>query len=166
MLRTIEGEFVKIAFADQAHLTLRRFDPNRPAARFNRMGQDALYLSPNPDAACVAIGEYVQASDPPRVLLKYRVEKCELLDLRDPVNQDLYSRAGHPWQSDFKAGREPLSWKAADEIRTKGIAGLIDPSRRRKGLWHITLFAWNSPNAPIVTPIGDPMPIKPTPDYR
>jgi RES domain-containing protein len=160
MLKTIEGEFVKIAFA------LRRQDPNRPAARFNRRGQDALYLSPNADAACVAIGEYVKPCDPPRVLLRYHVSKCEVVDLQALQNKDLYSRAGHPWQADFKAGKTPLSWEAADEIRSQNIAGLIDPSRRRIGLWHITLFTWNSPNAPTVTAIGEPTPIQPTPNYR
>ena len=65
MIAEIGGLFVKIAFADDARGALRRGHPDRPAARFNRPGQDALYLSPDETSARVAIGQYVKAGDPP-----------------------------------------------------------------------------------------------------
>lgn len=166
MLTKIEGEFVKIAVAGHEDVLLNRGDPARPPARFNGMGQDALYLSPHEEAARVAIGEYVRTDDPPRLLQHYHVTACDLLDLRLPENAALYERAKQPWQPPFRAGEAPLSWLAADEIRGRGIKGLIDPSRRRPGLWHITLFDWNEPAAPRVTPVGPAVPIQLTLDYR
>ena len=166
MYTTIEGEFVKIAYANQAHLNLRKKDPERPAARFNRPAQDALYLSPDEEAARVAIGEYVKSEDATRVLVRYHVSSCKLLDLRLEENAALYARAAHPWQSALKKDQEPISWGVADDIRNSGVIGLIDPSRRRPGLWHITLFDWNAVGAPTVEQIGLPVPIKMSLDYR
>jgi len=59
----IGGTFVNIAWADDPDIHLKRGLPDRPAARFNRIGQDALYLSPDEESARVAIGQYVAVGD-------------------------------------------------------------------------------------------------------
>jgi RES domain-containing protein len=159
MLTRISGTFVRIAFAQDADITLQRGHPARPAARFNRKGQDALYLSPDETSARVAIGQYVTPDDPPRVLLTFEVGRCALFDLRDPRSAELYAKARKPWQDALAAGTEPASWEVADHLRASGHVGLIDPSRRRPGLWHITLFRWNGPGAPDVRLIDPPRPI-------
>ncbi|USG60583.1 RES family NAD+ phosphorylase [Sneathiella marina] len=156
MLTEISGEFVRIAYADEIALTLDRKNPARPAARFNRTGQDALYLSPDEASARVAIGEYVKASDRPRVLLRIEVSPCRLFDLRAHKAAAFYALAAQPWQPAMARGDEPRSWQVADELRQAGHAGLIDPSRQSPGLWHITLFQWNEPTAPTLRLIGDP----------
>lgn len=165
MLTRISGEFVKIAFADAVATPLLRGRAQRPAARFNRAGQDALYLSPDEKSARVAIGEYVQAGDPPRVLLRYEVEACTLFDLRHPEAADVYELARQSWRPPFARGDAPPSWQAADMIRDAGHVGLIDPSRQQPGLWHITLLRWNEPGAPSVRQIGpaEPISISPKP---
>jgi RES domain-containing protein len=136
-------------------VVLARGLPHRPAARFNRPGQDALYLSPDEISARVAIGEYVKADDRPRVLLRYEVERCALFDLRHPDAAAVYELARQPWQSALARGDEPKSWTAADDIRQRGHAGLIDPSRRQPGLWHITLLRWNEAGGPRVRRVGE-----------
>ncbi len=166
MLSEIGGTFVKIAFASEADMTLLRRCTERPPARFNRPGQDALYLSPDEESARVGIGEYVKEGDPPRVLLRFEVERCQLVDLRHCDAAPLYALAGQPWRRPLAAGIEPNSWRAADQLRRAGHAGLIDPSRRRPGLWHITLFRWNEPGAPKVMPVGRQLPITVALDYR
>ena len=55
MLTEVSGEFVKIVWADDPDVHLMRGAPERPPARFNRRGQDALYLSPDIESAKVAI---------------------------------------------------------------------------------------------------------------
>ncbi len=166
MLTEISGTFVKIVWANDPDVYLERGAPDRPPARFNRAGQDALYLSPNEESAKVAIGQDVREGDRPRVLLKFGVQKCTLFDLRSLENAEIYELARHPWRQLVAAGNDPLSWTAADEVRRMGHVGLIDPSRRRPGLWHIALFRWNEEAAPDVRRLGEPKPISVTPDYR
>lgn len=166
MHTTISGTFVKIAFASDASILLARGVPHRPAARFNREGQDALYLSPDEESARVAIGEYVKVSDPQRILLRFDVTAARLVDLRHPNSASIYANACQPWQSAIAKGLCPPSWTAADELRQANEIGLIDPSRRRPGLWHITLFRWNEPGAPSVVDLGEPKPIELTLNYR
>lgn len=158
-LTEIGGRFVKIAFASQVHLHLEQGLPDRPAARFNRKGQDALYLSPDETSARVAMGRYLREGDPPRVLLSVEVERCALVDLRHPGAAGLYDLARQPWQSALEAGQVPPSWGAADTLRAAGHVGLIDPSRQGPGLWHVTLFRWNAPGAPGVRVAGKPRPV-------
>ena len=166
MLTEIGGYFCKIAVAADADLTLARGRVDRPAARFNRRGQDALYLSPDEISARVAIGEYVRAGDPARLLLTFEVERCRLFDLRHPDAAAVYEDARQPWRSAMQRGEEPRSWLAADLVRRSGAVGLIDPSRRRPGLWHVTLFRWNDSDAPRVRIIGEPKPIELLLDQR
>ena len=161
MLATIGGEFVRLSLPDQVDLALKYPSPERPAARFNRLGERALYLSPDELSARVAIGEYVREDDPSRVLVTYKVAPCTVLDLRHPDAAYLYMSAREPWQSALSRGEAPSSWAAADAIRAMPeISGLIDPSRRRPGLWHVTLFRWNEQSAPTVQQIGVGAPIK------
>ncbi len=160
MLSKVNGIFVKISFEVPDGIHLERGLEYRPAARFNRVGQDALYLSPNEQSARVAIGEYVRSGDPQRFLISYDVEPCVLFDLRHPHAAEVYELARKPWRSALDAGDEPKSWLAADTVRKAGHVGLIDPSRQRPGLWHVTLFRWNEDDAPLVRQIGQPVPIE------
>lgn len=159
MLIEVSGIFVKIAFEDTADVSLVRGQVDRPAARFNRRGQDALYLSPDEGSARVAIGEYVRADDPPRVLVRYEVERCTLVDLRHPDAAEIYALARQSWQDVLARGNDPKSWEAADKIRKAGHVGLIDPSRQKPGLWHITLLRWNEDGSPAIREVGTPTPI-------
>lgn len=168
MPSTIEvcGEFVKLALASEAHVALSRGMTGRPPARFNRLGQDALYLSPDAMSANVAIGQYIRPDDPPRVLLRFNVGRCRLFDLRHPDAAVIYVDAARPWQAPLAAGEDPASWRASDLLRAQGFIGLVDPSRRRPGLWHITLFRWNDGVGPDVRLVGPPEPFTPIPGLR
>lgn len=166
MRSEISGTFVKIVMPEDLDITLVKGERSRPAARFNRKGQDALYLSRDEESARVAIGQYVTKATRERLLLTFSVSQCSLLDLRSDEARDIHHLASQSWLNALSRGEEPTSWLAADEIRGLGYDGLIDPSRRRPGLWHITLFRWNDHNAPEVTRLGDPKPITLDLDYR
>lgn len=159
MKTAISGVFVKIAFADQIDRLLERHSPTRPAARFNREGEDALYLSVDENSARVAMRKYVSKSDPARILVRYQIQICQLVDLRHVDARHLRQRSRVDWQGALKNGCEPESWQVADSLRRSNEIGLIDPSRRNPELWHITLFRWNELNAPQVTIVGQPTPI-------
>lgn len=89
------------------------------------------------------------------VLLKFHVEAHNIVDLRDPAV--LFSAgvriadAVAPWRDVVKTGGEPSSWHVPRRLENMGAHGLIDPSRKSPGLWHPTLFSWNSPDTPRVT---------------
>ena len=159
MLTEISGVFVKIAFASDVEILLERGLPNRPPNRFNRVGQNALYLSPNEESARVAMEGYVKEGDPERVLLRYEVDQCKLFDLRHPDAAEIHALACLSWRDVLAKGQSPKSWKVAEYLRESNYVGLIDPSRRRPGWWHITLFRWNENDAPYVKRVGMPTPI-------
>ncbi|MEI6897892.1 MAG: hypothetical protein V5786_10505, partial [Psychromonas sp.] len=72
----ISGTLVRICCAEQLDLALQRNSPERPEGRYNRRGQDALYLTVNEESARVAMRKYAKDIDCPLVLVKYQVEAC------------------------------------------------------------------------------------------
>ncbi len=159
MKTRISGVFVKIAFADEWDIFLKRGSSDRPAARFNRRGQDALYLSKDEESARVALRKYVGDADSPRVIVHYQVESCDLVDLRHVDAKDLRQRSSLDWLCALESGREPESWRVADSLRASNEVGLIDPSRKNPSTWHVTLFRWNEPGAPQVKVVDQPVAI-------
>lgn len=156
MKSNIAGEFEKIAYAEQVNILLQRESPMRPEARFNRRGQDALYLSVNDNSARVAMKKYANDRESPRVLIRYEVPACELVDLRHSDAKELRERASQDWKSELENGLEPTSWRVADSLRNSDEIGFIDPSRKNPKLWHVTLFRWNEAGAPNVNILGRP----------
>jgi hypothetical protein len=91
--------------------------------------------------------------------MTFEVDPCRLLDLRHPEVAPIYALAKQPWLGPLSRGEEPPSWQASDLVRRRGHVGMIDPSRRQPGLWHITLLRWNEADAPCVRQVGQPRPI-------
>lgn len=86
--------------------------------------------------------------------LAFDVQATEIADLRQrelmaSLGIDVDAAAA-PWQDDFASGREPASWGIRNKLIELGAHGLIDPSRKRPGLWHLTLFDWNNGAGPSV----------------
>ena len=155
----IAGTFVKISAADQINLALQRNSPIRPEARYNRRGQNALYLSVDERSARVAMRKYAKDITAPLVLVRFEVEACQLVDLQHADMSAYKTRASQGWQAAIANGYEPASWEVADLLRENQAIGLIDPSRKDPDTWHVTLFRWNEPGAPMVNIVGDPTPI-------
>lgn len=84
----------------------------------------------------------------------FDVAASNIVDLRDAAAAASLGinprRAAADWQADVAAGRTPPSWRVRDALVAAGANGLIDPSRKRPGLWHLTLFGWNAPGLPTV----------------
>jgi len=82
------------------------------------------------------------------------VDAARIVDLRDPgtldsIGIDLQDAVA-PWQDIAAAGGTPGSWQVRDRLLEIGADGLIDPSRKSPGLWHLVLFRWNEDDAPTV----------------
>ena len=91
-----------------------------------------------------------------RTVLAFDVEAAGIFDLRSlHALENVRREAGDPisdWQRAVAAGEYPSSWRARAWIESRGAKGLIDPSRRAPGLWHLVLFSWNVPEAATVAP--------------
>ena len=87
-------------------------------------------------------------------ILTVDVQASRVVDLRDAsalagFGIDL-ADAVAPWQEIVAAGGVPPSWTVRDRLVSAGADGLIDPSRKAPGLWHLVLFRWNADYAPTV----------------
>lgn len=155
----ISGIFVKIINADDAELVLKHNSPERPAARYNRRGEDTLYLSADEYSARVAMQKYSKEINTPLVLVHYRLTLCSLIDLRLEAARDLKEMCTQDWRAEIDRGIEPTSWRVSDKLRAEKEIGLIDPSRKNPDVWHITLFRWNDEVGPEITVHGEPQSI-------
>lgn len=160
MQTTVQGRFVKIVFAADLDLVLERGLATRPPARYNRQGEDALYLSESESAARVALRKYVKADEPSRMLLTFEISPCQVFDLRaTPPSTNAHGQA-EDWQEVLAQGKAPQSWRIADQIRQDSFDGLLDPSRKDPTVNHLVLFRWNFEGAPSVRLIGSPKPVR------
>ncbi|WP_158617291.1 RES family NAD+ phosphorylase [Falsigemmobacter faecalis] len=113
-----------------------------PEGRFHHSGQQAIYLSPSPQAAGRATARKAGGAD--LHLQSYLVRLHRLADLRHAdVCQALGltgSEASRPWRSERIAGRPASSWRASDAARAAGCDGLIWTVRNAPHLWHLVVF--------------------------
>lgn len=128
---------------------------SRQAGRYSRPDQPTLYLSSSREGVAAAMIAHADSRTSALEVVELSVAASDIVDLRDP---DAIHAAGidladavAPWQEIAKAGGTPSSWRVRDRLEAVGATGLIDPSRKRPGLWHLTLFRWNEPGAPTVT---------------
>lgn len=88
------------------------------------------------------------------------MEASGIVDLRDAAALQAagveLADAIAPWQEIVAAGGTPPSWTVRDRLLAAGANGLIDPSRKSPGLWHLVLFRWNETDAPIVRLAASP----------
>ena len=156
------GRLWRILFSDRQHEAL---DPARhPEGRFHHDGQRALYASPTPDAAGVAIDSYYRPGDPPRIILPLWLDGARLLDFRDPATSAALGLCGDEttvdWRTDRAAGHPARSWRASDAARAAGADGIIYFSRKARPLWHVALFCWNGPSGPELHLDGEARPFE------
>lgn len=136
---------------------------SRAAGRYSRTDEPTLYLSSSPEGVEAAMTAHRHERAADLELIELAVAATRIVDLRDPsalarLGVDL-ADAIAPWQDIVAAGGDPSSWAVRDRLVEAGANGLIDPSRKRPGLWHLVLFRWNEGDAPAVricTPSADP----------
>lgn len=127
---------------------------SRVHGRYSRAHEPTLYLNSSPEGVAAAMLAYGDARRRAPIIVEVDVDARGIVDLRDrraltAAGLDPADAAA-PWQPAVEAGVEPPSWGVRDRLLELGAHGLIDPSRQQPGLWHLTLFAWNTPGAPRV----------------
>ncbi|MCY1718654.1 RES family NAD+ phosphorylase [Microbacterium sp. SL62] len=145
----------------------RAIDPNfrefaivgsRSAGRYSRAHEPTLYLSSSVDGVEAAMIAHKDSRSAALEIVKIDVEASGIVDLRDASTLEVagidIAHAVAPWQDIAAAGGTPLSWLVRDRLLEAGANGLIDPSRKSPGLWHLVLFRWNEAGAPTARITG------------
>jgi hypothetical protein len=135
----------------------RAIDPNfrtfaiqgsRAAGRYSTAAELTLYLSSSPQGVEAAMIAHRSGRAASLQILEIAVDSTRIFDLRDEeacriAGIDIRD-AKAPWQDVVAQGQGPSSWNVRDRVLATGAVGLIDPSRKAPGLWHLVLFSWNS----------------------
>ena len=154
VMRKVTGTFFRAvdpAYRDAA------LEGSRAAGRYSPPNVPTLYLSSSRDGVAAAMIAHSNERTPELEVLQFDVEADRIIDLRD--HEALKSIGIDPadaaadWQKVVAGGGSPSSWKVRETLERVGASGLIDPSRKRPHLWHLTLFTWNVDGAPVVREI-------------
>lgn len=152
MLISVEGPFYRAVDPDHRAFAL---SGSRAAGRYSRPDQPTLYLSASPEGVAAAMIAHQGARSAKLETLELTVRADGIFDLRDPAARDWagisLEDATAAWQDLAADARTPPSWTVRDRLEGIGAKGLIDPSRKSPGLWHLVLFAWNRDGTPTVT---------------
>ncbi|WP_245836165.1 RES family NAD+ phosphorylase [Paramicrobacterium agarici] len=141
---TVRGTFYRAV--DPAHKGAALAGSRNPG-RYSRTGESTLYLSASHEGVAAAMIAHVDHRAPKLEVMAFDVKVDSIADLRDAAAAALFGvdpeEAAAPWQEAVAEGRTPPSWRVRDALVAAGARGLIDPSRQRPGLWHLTLFDWS-----------------------
>ena len=147
----VRGTFYRAVDPVYEHAAL---NGSRSAGRYSPPDVPTLYLSSSREGVAAAMQKHADDRTPKLNVLAFEVRADRIADLRDStamaklgVDPD---DARGDWQRAVEAGETPASWRVRERLESMGARGLIDPSRKSPGLWHLTLFAWNTAAAPIV----------------
>jgi len=127
---------------------------SRSVGRYSRADEPTLYLSASVEGVEAAMVAHRDVRAETLEIVAIDVDAARIVDLRDPgtldsIGIDLQDAVA-PWQDIAAAGGTPGSWQVRDRLLEIGADGLIDPSRKSPGLWHLVLFRWNEDDAPTV----------------
>ncbi|MBT1618145.1 RES domain-containing protein [Curtobacterium flaccumfaciens pv. poinsettiae] len=127
---------------------------SRSVGRYSRADEPTLYLSASVGGVEAAMVAHRDVRAETLEIVAIDVDAARIVDLRDPgtldsIGIDLQDAVA-PWQDIAAAGGTPGSWQVRDRLLEIGADGLIDPSRKSPGLWHLVLFRWNEDDAPAV----------------
>jgi hypothetical protein len=148
---SVRGIFYRALVADGCADVLQG---STAAGRYSQPHQRTLYMSATPDGVAAAMQAHPLPDGMRRTTCALEVEAQAILDLRDDgaCEQAGIRRedATAPWQELVSSGGLPPSWSVRTRVEEIGANGLIDPSRKANGLWHLVLFRWNVPGGPTV----------------
>ncbi|MBL4787484.1 MAG: RES family NAD+ phosphorylase [Cohaesibacteraceae bacterium] len=148
----VEGQFyrtIDVQYLDQV------LDGSIAPGRYSSSSQKTLYMSASEQGVAAAMIAHSDGTTSARSLVKLDIVAENIFDLRDAdackavgINS---TDAAQPWQDVVARNEVPRPLLIANKLRDNGANGLIDPSRKAPGLWHLVLFNWNQDAWPIVT---------------
>ncbi|MBY6256078.1 RES domain-containing protein [Phytobacter diazotrophicus] len=143
-LTDIDGVFYRAIDPAYRHFAL---SGSRAPGRYSDSHQPTLYLSSSPEGVEAAMQSHSDNRSQNLEIVRVSVSTDKIIDLR---NAEALFAAGidlndaiAPWQEIVREGGVPRSWNVRNRLTSLGVKGLIDPSRKAPGLWHLVLFSWN-----------------------
>jgi len=134
----------------------------KSGGRFNRRGEETLYLSLD---VVTAVGECTQGFAHrlnPLVMCEYDVDSTDIADLRDDEGRARHSvelaELDCAWLTALRAGRDARSWLVADRLRAEGLVGVLVPSfvpGASAANANLVLWQWG-PDLPHKVAVFDP----------
>ena len=159
----VDGRFWRAGFLGRENDLLA--PAGAPQGRWHHKGQKALYLSQTPEGCQVALRVYVNPRDPPRAIFPFVVTNAQVADLRQPETRKAWNTSLNDihafWAGLHAKDEASPTWRLGDQLRAKGLDGLLTPSRSRPDLTHLTLFRWNGSDGAQITQDGAPAPFDP-----
>jgi RES domain-containing protein len=127
---------------------------SRTAGRYSARNQPTLYLSSSIEGVEAAMIAHAGGRSTTLETIALAVRAERIFDMRDvdarkAANIELEDAIA-PWQEVSARGEVPRSWAVRERVEQLGGFGLIDPSRKVPGLWHLVLFTWNTGKGPQV----------------
>jgi len=127
---------------------------SRHPGRYSSTAQPTLYLSASRDGVAAAMRAHEDNRSGHLEIVSMHVAADRICDLRNAsalaaMGLELEDAVA-PWQEVVAAGGSPSSWSIRNRLEALGAKGLIDPSRKAPGLWHLVLFSWNQDDSPTV----------------
>lgn len=116
----------------------------RQGGRFNRPGQEALYLSTD---EVTALAEYRQDNPwlPPGTICTFFVNELRVADFSAGFDSQrwpsLWADFAVDWRAEwFDKSVEPPTWYMADDVVAEGLDGILFPSQARPGGTNLVIY--------------------------
>jgi RES domain-containing protein len=104
----------------------------RHGGRFNRPGLACLYTSASPETAWLEAQQAFAFKAQPLTLCAYEVDCADVLNLTDDTVRSAVgvslSDLACAWEDLASLGKEPPSWRIADQLMALGVAAMVVPS--------------------------------------
>jgi RES domain-containing protein len=120
----------------------------RQGGRFNRPGQEALYLAMD---EITALAEYKQDNPwlPPGTICTFFVRDLRVADLSAGFDSNrwppLWADFDLDWRAEwFGKGNEPPTWYMADDAVAAGLDGILFPSQAHSGGVNLAIYQSSS----------------------
>jgi RES domain-containing protein len=129
--------------------------------RFNPKGVAALYLASTAEGVVVEMTHGLPHRLEPLTIVSYDVDVDDITDLRTASGRHAarvtLADMSCAWGLDLSEGRQPASWRIANQLR-KNSTGILVPSfanRARPEMHNLVLWKWG-PNLPHRVTVYDP----------
>lgn len=148
IVRTLGGEtlaaYYRIITPQYAGTPRSGMGAARRGGRFNRPGQEALYLSAN---EMTALAEYKQDNPwlQPGTICTFFISELRVADLSagcDPEHwSSLWADFAVDWRAEwFDKAVEPPTWYMADDVVSAGLDGILFPSQASPGGTNLVVY--------------------------